>query len=903
MENDIKIASQLKLKFNPICFVSGDRVKNPYFSNHGDIYKHSDYVKENSIRYTTLIKLIKEKSQDFTSFDDIKKEIVKAYTNVPDELLNNTLMQLIENEYLITELRLPAYCNDTLGYIIKILQDKNGVEELLNKLQTINKLIVLYRNSDEGLDRIKILEYIYKNMSEMYKSKNYLEVNKGLILHENYLSNEIREKLEEFVETLSMIPLDPKDYCTLDKFKEEFTERYGLNIEVPLVDIIDDNNFNGLNLFDEKSYKMSQREMEVRRIIDNKILLALMNGEEEVNLTRYDFLKVEEIPISTNSAKSFDMNFYITKKNEEYYFTIGPNMGSSKAGSMFQRFASVFDNDLMKDYNNIYEKEVELTKEQYILVEARELSTAGRSNNVTNRFKNYDYYLAIACTDKNAKEEIPISDLYIGVSHRKELYIKSKSRNKKVKVVVDNMLNPALNSKFLNLLRKISNEYENEIVGRAFMQCKNEYIYTPRIKIEGVTVRPRKWKFGSNDLIIKDFDGFKNSFLSASSEYKIDKYVYICENDNRLLVDIKSLDAFEIMYSTIKKQKNLELSEVEQGIFNEEIVKDLEGNNYISEFVFSFIQESNKEVMLEKEETNFSNQKGYVLENIELQRENNKFPLCRDGWIYIKIYGLGNRGNELLTREVPDLLAKSTDVKFFFIRYYDSKNHLRLRFKFKDEESALSGLKIINSWISKLEIKQIIDKAVFDTYERESNRYGGIELIEFAENIFFSDSLFVIDMLQQFDLDEEDDREIAYIIGMISMLKYLARDEEEMLEILETNNLEKSYRKEFRNNSKKYLKITEAILAEDILNIDERLENVVNSYNKRKLKIQSFKIELEKQLGLKKNTNYKSNIILSIIHMYCNRMTGIRTYEEQYLAIIRHSIHALLQKRKHKEGI
>ncbi|PRR80554.1 hypothetical protein CLLI_01270 [Clostridium liquoris] len=607
LESDMKIASQLKLKFNPICFISGDRVKNPYFSNHGDINKYDDYVKENSIRYTPLIKLIKEKSQDFTSFQDIKKEILKVYTNAPDELLNNTLMQLIENEYLITELRLPAYCDDAMGYIIKILQDKSGVEELLNKLQGINKSIALYRNSNERLDRIKILEDIYKNMSEMYKSKNYLEINKGLMLHENYLSDKIKEKLEKFVQTLSMIPLDSNDYCILDKFKEEFTERYGLNIEVPLVDIIDDNDFNGLNLLSDESYKLSQRESEIRKIIDNKILLALMNGEEEVNLTTDDFLKVEEIPISTNPAKSFDMNFYITKGNEDYYFTLGPNGGSSKAGSMFQRFANAFDNDLMKDYNKIYEKEVELTKEDYILVEARELSTTGRSNNVTNRFKNYDYYLAIACTDKSAKEEIPINDLYIGISHRRELYIKSKSRNKKVKVVVDNMLNPALNSKLLNLLRKISNEYENQIVGRAFMQGKNEYIYTSRIKIEGVTVRPRKWKFGSNDLIIRDFDGFKKSFLSASSEYKIDKYVYICENDNRLIVDIKSPDALEIMYSTIKKQKNLELSEVEQGIFNEGIVKDLEGNNYISEFVFSFIQKSNEEVMLEKKETNFSN--------------------------------------------------------------------------------------------------------------------------------------------------------------------------------------------------------------------------------------------------------------------------------------------------------
>lgn len=83
---------------------------------------------------------------------------------------------------------------------------------------------------------------------------------------------------------------------------------------------------------------MSKKEAGIRKVVDNKILSALMNNEEEVVLKKSDFINIiKEYPQSRYS-KSFDINFFIAKLEDNYNIVVGPNMGSSKAGSMFQRF-------------------------------------------------------------------------------------------------------------------------------------------------------------------------------------------------------------------------------------------------------------------------------------------------------------------------------------------------------------------------------------------------------------------------------------------------------------------------------------------------------------------------------------------------------------------------------------
>lgn len=83
LEKDINVVSKLKVKFNPICYLWGKRLKNPYFSNSGILKESKDQVEENDIKYTALIELIRGEAENFTPFLEIKDIIRAAYEDAP----------------------------------------------------------------------------------------------------------------------------------------------------------------------------------------------------------------------------------------------------------------------------------------------------------------------------------------------------------------------------------------------------------------------------------------------------------------------------------------------------------------------------------------------------------------------------------------------------------------------------------------------------------------------------------------------------------------------------------------------------------------------------------------------------------------------------------------------------
>lgn len=618
-----------------------------------------------------------------------------------------------------------------------------------------------------------------------------------------------------------------------------------------------------------------------------------MNNEEEVVLKKADFINIiKEYPQSRYS-KSFDINFFITKLEDNYNIVVGPNMGSSKAGSMFQRFTNLFNQSLLQEYNEIYKEEINLSEEGYLLVDARELTVTGRSNNVTNRFKNHNYYLLIALTEEDSSNEITIDDLLVGLSQDGKLYIKSKSKNKICKIVADNMLNSAINGKMLSFLREVSVGYEDKFIDRLYMLYSNNYVYIPRISFEGVIIHPRKWIFTQEMLELHTFEKFKEGFENYRNQYSIDKLVYLCDYDNRLVLDLESEESIEIIYFSVKKSRKLELCELENRLFSGSIVKDKKGRSYVSEMIFSLILDRDK-----KEKVDI-NKGSYVKDNLVLQNENRVFPPFKEGWVYIKLYGIGNREDDVL-KNIYEVLDSLENPMFFYLRYFDNEGkHLRIRFKFNGQQEAVEKVLILNVWLEKLLEKALINRWVFDTYKRETNRYGGIDLIEETENLFYTDSAFTVDILSLIDIEKESELEKSYIAGLCMMLKFLTEDEIDAFEVLDAKNYHKAYRDEFNKNRKKYMDLVERILVNGIASIDAVFINMENSILSRKKALIRFKEKLLEAVNNKTNTNFRKDIILSLMHMYCNRLTGKMEYEEKYMALVRHALYSLIERNKH----
>lgn len=874
LEREEIIFRKLKFKFNKICYKSGDRFKNPYFTNYGKADLKEKIVKENSIKYTHLVELIKNETKKFTSYDDLEKILLKEYENVPKELVEKTIKMLLENEYLFSNLRIPSYCVNSLNHIIEVLEDINYKGEYLEQLKLIDNLILEYKRKES----IKCLEDIYSSMSKIYKNKNYLILNLGNEFKYKNLNKDIKIKIEKMANLLYEIPVRSS---SINKFKGKFIEEYGMNIEVPLTKIIDTNDFNGLSLLNADSNIIMEDEKKISDKINAKIFQSILNREDEVFFSKQDFEGIYKN--KQEYLKSFDINILITEYDDEYNLYLGPNMGSNKAGAMFQRFSDCFSKQDFKKYNEIYKKEEDMYKNEYLLVEAREMSISGKSNNVINNIKNYKYFLSFGNCYKESDEEIAIDDMYIGVSSSGNIYVKSKKHNKKIKIITDNMLNSDLNNNILKLLKYICETYEDFPEGRLSSFMSNYYYkYTPRINLEGIIVSPRKWILNDTDIKANNYEEFKKQLNLNIKRYKIDSVLYQCVFDNRIIVNLDKDEYVKILYAEYKKSKKLEFNEIEKDLLKCSFVEDSNHDIYTSEFVFSLITNNNK-----GNKENFS-----LVNNITLSNENKKLLLCEEGWVYFKLYGISDRDNELLSIFLGQLLKDLNNEEHFFLRYKDNIGyHLRIRIKFENEKIANDKLVIINQWIRSMIDKKVVSNVIFDTYQKEINRYGGKEIIELCEKIFFKNSIVVENILRKNDLTVNNNLEKVYISGIVNILRNLTEDINEMFLVLNSQQFKDTYRDEYRKKRKEYIDLIQGLLHEK----EDKCIGIYSEFIEEKDALNEFRKALDKQVLNNKNTNSKESILLSIIHMYCNRLTGDKKYEEKYLEIVRNTLYNIIK--------
>jgi thiopeptide-type bacteriocin biosynthesis protein len=83
-----------------------------------------------------------------------------------------------------------------------------------------------------------------------------------------------------------------------------------------------------------------------------------------------------------------------------------------------------------------------------------------------------------------------------------------------------------------------------------------------------------------------------------------------------------------------------------------------------------------------------------------------------------------------------------------FVRYRDSDDHLRVRFHGSPEALRSEVQPALERLFQRVAHGSAIWRCQFDTYERESTRYGGPEAIELAERLFDVDSETVAELLR-----------------------------------------------------------------------------------------------------------------------------------------------------------
>lgn len=259
-----------------------------------------------------------------------------------------------------------------------------------------------------------------------------------------------------------------------------------------------------------------------------------------------------------------------------------------------------------------------------------------------------------------------------------------------------------------------------------------------------------------------------------------------------------------------------------------------------------------------------------------------------DEWLYYKIYCGTYYSDQILINQIQiivnELLEKKIIDLWFFIRYNDSDNHIRIRLHFVDPNTIMQAIQLFNLHFCKL----ISDNAVYDlttsTYKREIERYGENTICE-VEKIFYYNSKKTIDLISN-TTPEYD--EIARIFSSLQMIKDLLINFQIPLDLCLkfTKNMSDEFKLEQnvdRENIRQLYHLYLKYKADISLFLSKEQDPLYLDGLAEINRIKKEEIQLIKKISdkiYKQNISSILELIASIIHMNINRT--FRSKQREY---------------------
>jgi thiopeptide-type bacteriocin biosynthesis protein len=218
--------------------------------------------------------------------------------------------------------------------------------------------------------------------------------------------------------------------------------------------------------------------------------------------------------------------------------------------------------------------------------------------------------------------------------------------------------------------------------------------------------------------------------------------VLLADGDNELLVDLDNVLSIDSFLSLIKNRPSLTLNELFPG--PEELCATGPEGRFASEIVIPYERRPQDVATAPQRQT-------------PPRPTTRIFPPGSE-WLYLKVYS-GTATCDRILAEVVAPMARQAQAEgacdhWFFIRYGDPDWHLRLRFHGDPQRLHGEVLPLLHAAFNPLMADGRVWRLQFDTYERETERYGGPAGIDLAEKFAHVDSEAVLGIVQALEGDE-----------------------------------------------------------------------------------------------------------------------------------------------------
>lgn len=847
----------------------------------GKQYRYAAYTVKNKIRnyYLTAVnqspyldKILHTAAHGAT-LRDIRNSIVSEADEISEEEADEFIAELLQNQLLVSELTPTVTGEEFFVHLHDRLKALSRTEEFTTPLSRIQSIL---QDQQTGVDKYTATHALVKSMLKETSSKDLVQTDLFLSANSNTLSHTVINELSAQIAQLWKLAATNKN-GDLQNFCQAFQQRYEEQ-EVPLSIALDteagigygshtNSNTDHTPLVDDiqaapRAQANSSPRSKMQEFQLQQLHQCLRDRKKTITITKeqLDTLKDKEVPalpasmylmgsILSSSATAVD--------NGDYLFDMNGCSGPS-AANLLGRFCHG-DEKLAAKVRECLAAE-EAADPEKIYAEVIHLPES-RTGNILMRPRLREYeivYLANSLTPEAF--QLHLSDLMVSVQ-RGKVVLRSKRLNK----IIVPRLSTAHNYRHGLPVYKFLCDLQNQDyhTGIAWQwQLPGEVSFFPRVQYGHVILSKGTWVLHKKSypaLANAAAADYMDIFREIRTQLELPRYVVITEGDNELPADLENEVAVHLLVTQLLKKEQITLQEFLHTPDNCWI--DGPEGKHTNEFIIPL-----RYVSPEK------NKKQPATTAIT-ETPTRKFVTGSE-WLYVKLYA-GTRSAENILKEMllpltQELLWENAIDKWFFIRYGDPENHLRIRFHHGTRKDFWKVV-LERLYSSMQPATNAAYRIQTDTYEREIERYGA-GTMTFSEDLFYYDSESVLPILDLLDGEEgENYRWLLALRGVDTLLNDFGYTLPEKFALLKM--LQKSFYEEFGGGKPLLLQLNDKYREEmrKISSILDPSQDIANGIEEATafLTIRSHKIQ-QRLTGV--NIDQRDDLLGSYIHMFLNRI-------------------------------
>ncbi len=812
------------------------------------------------VRY--LLSLCRSNAASFQTLSESVSNAFGVASSVSDGLVD----ELIEEGFLISTLRFPLNTESPCDYVISYF-GANSVETppVVGALRDIQESAT--RNQPVSpRDYLDLMARV-PGYSE---SDNALQIDTQMRLESARLNSKLSADLARLVRLLVQISSTKNEKLT--PYLRAFEQRYQVDRVVPLLSLISDT-FGLGSPYGERYVATDTTDRWSREAFLFELAQTSKGNPVELSDTDLQRLSIFDLDEST-APLSVDLFFQIVANSQseiddgKFELLVSPRVGDDGAGRAMGRFARLFSETGSNALSEIFECEAN-SADDHLIVDANYWPANARLLNIALASFQCNFSTSSGCLPSHGSTSVPLSEIEIGIESGK-FFAQWSRTGQRLLFRTRNLLSRALLPDTIRFLVDVAWQDCFSLSSFNWGWCAEQMVHLPRVTFERFILASARWSIQS---MVNIDQHFEETFEKAKADYQIPDLVWLAESfddDNPLLLNLSHSSDLAILRREFKQAERDKRKLLLIEYLNTHTWHDVGTEHYVTEFVSSFVRKK-----LHGQPTPDRNGK----RNIAVDRALYTRPPGSE-WIYLRLECADVLQEEVVERFSNLLESKLfTNIveKWFFIRYRDGCDHLRMRFNVKPSNVCSVALPALFERASDLVYSGVCSKYSVETYDREVERYGGPEALDAVESIFYCDSEIVCKYLFNSPQSNKLIAAVATVKSILESFQLFDTTGKQMLVEGFSSDDFRAVSADCRSSWTSIIAVLDADVTDrcapnqrQIIALSQQFREAIDPYCSRLLSLAA-----EGKLSTP-----VTEICSDIVHLHCNRMFGINKHAE-----------------------